>query len=125
MAGFEQVGIAWHREIGKSSVVVREGSDGRLDFALSPPIGSHSPEEHQTNAHAAAIQFKVLMTLAERANGRVIQTSLVSTCLTENASGTRLLAEYPLIPLSFANLCLGFRNVLSGGVPQLGGGEVE
>ena len=118
IAGFTPDDGRWHREVGGSQIYCSDNTGISLAFSLSPTIGSHSLGEHQVNAAAAAVLFKTLMTLAERVDGEIIQSSLVGDCATENGTSSRILAQYPRTPLRFENLCLGFRTVLLKGVGQ-------
>lgn len=92
-----------------------------IHLKLNPSIGEHSPENHAANAVSAAIMLKTAMTLAERIDGSVTQGSLVGVCKKENGGNSqRLLGAYPEQPVLWENLCVGFREVLGGGIPQLG-----
>ncbi len=118
LAGFAPSGgSTWKRQVGASLIIVA-GDGQSVTLKLHPTIGSHTPEDHLVNARAAAILFKVAMTLGERANGRLVQEALTGQCIVENMGSARVLAVYPLRPLRFEALCFGFREVLGGGIPQ-------
>jgi len=118
IAGFKRMDKTWGRVVSDASSIMVAEADGGLEFRLSPSIGTHTGTEHAINAVSAAIMFKTMMTLGERANSRIIQCSLVGACKDETMNIVRVLAEYPIMPLRFENLCAGFRAVLAGGIPQ-------
>ena len=119
IAGFEENDRYWIRQVTpQSSVTAHPANMGGMEFKLNPSIGNHDTEAHVLNAATAAVVFKVAMTLAEMANATVMQGSLMGECQLEAGMGNIILARYPLEPLLFANLCLGFRAVLMAGVPQ-------
>jgi hypothetical protein len=128
MAGFKPVQpdrllTPWWRELDELHsihAVLGMAPNHGLAFTLHPSIGSHLPDDHERNATSAAILFKVLMTLAEQAEGQVLQQTLVGECRRESGRGERVLASYPSQPLRWENLCVGFRTVLLRGVSQIG-----
>jgi hypothetical protein len=114
----------WLREVADGRlvlVVVRLGPKTEILFRLLPSIGPHTYANHLENAASAAVMFKTLMALAELGSSRVYQHSLMGRCNVGNdiAMPSRKLAHYPHEPLRFENLCLGFREALLSGVPQL------
>jgi hypothetical protein len=88
-----------------------------VQFALNPPIGGHTREEHKNAGQAASILFKVAMVLGERGGGTIKQMSLMGACKSEGEE--LILAQYPDSPLMYENLCAGFRADMLNGNEQL------
>jgi len=58
----------------------------------------------------AGVYFEIAAKYAEKVGGTIIQQANVAGCRT--LEGQLLLAEYPLLPLSYDRICNGFKELL-------------
>ena len=90
-----------------------------LEFNLAPSIASHSPWEHSVGAFPAAVAVKIMAILAGWAGGAVIkQTSMMGDCPSRNGGkSTMVVGVPPEEPVALENMCPGFQDWLTGGIP--------
>ena len=113
--GFEQKASNYYRQVGDIQIRAffeKRGTDQTLVFSLTPNI-IHM-QGHQVVALGASVLFKVADRIAERFESSLIHDSNIGECKEERGGAQGLLAAYPEIPFTHANLCLGFRNALGG-----------
>ncbi len=83
-----------------------------LDLQIAPTISMMSHHSHKRIA--ASVYFEIAAKYAEKVDGTVTQLSNIGACVADGVS-SKLLAQYPHLPLSFERACIGFQEVLAGG----------
>ncbi len=110
-------GGTWKRKVieddGRIANVIAQvdAANGCLSLALLPSVSTF--QGHAYRRISAGVYFEIASKYAEKVMGRIIQSGNVDQCI-ENRARERLLAQYPDLPLQWAQVCLGFRVVILG-----------
>ena len=106
-----QVSGVWTRQVGETTVrAILEPSSLRLE--LWPAITL--PHQHFEKREAGGVYFEIAAKYAEKVGGRIVQLSNISGCIEDGSQ--HVLADYPLIPMSWDKVCPGFRETIMGGL---------
>lgn len=102
----------FHRDIGDARVVAYfEPASNSILLSLSPSISTW--QGHFDKRDAIGVMYEIATRYAEKIGGRIEQEGInVAECMGEGR--TRLLAQYPELPMRYENLCPGFKAVFLG-----------
>ena len=105
-------GDRWVRELREegTQVTATFGPDA-LELVIGPAISV--PADHAMKRRAAGVYFEIACKYAEKVGGTIVQASNVQGCI-ENQEHTRILADYPSMPMDFSRVCNGFRAAILG-----------
>jgi len=108
----EGLPISWRREIPEegAAVMANIGNGEALELSIDPAISILA--HHAGKRITAGVYFEIAAKYAEKVNGVVIQKATVASCVVDGKE--LVLASYPEMPLSFARVCIGFRQVILG-----------
>ena len=100
------------RELGDGTWLTLREDSGKTTINIYPAISEYA--HHLPRREAGALMFKVGAFLAEDAQSKLVQEASVGMCLIERNVSSLTIAMYPEMPLTFDNLCRGFREVFLG-----------
>lgn len=105
-------GSRWVRDVPEENARVSANfNKDTLELSISPAISTMI--HHLQKRRAAGIYFEIACKYAEKVGGRIEQQANVQECI-ENQEHTRLLADYPTMPMDFSRVCFGFRAAIQG-----------
>lgn len=111
--GRPEAAVNWERVIPEEGTTVHASlRDGVLELNLSPAISVFS--QHEGKRITAGVYFEIAAKYAEKVDGTIVQRATVIGCKPSSSSDMDLiLAEYPIMPISFDRICPGFRAIMN------------
>lgn len=110
--------LYWKRELGrdehertmavKATIELNPDGTALLKLYVEPSITEYA--HHQSRRVQASTALEIAARVAERVGAEIKQLANVTGCA-DNGLKQHTLASYPEVPLQYANLCAGFRDV--------------